>query len=161
MQRLLEWLQARSGRERRVLAGGAALALVLLVLVIVLPLGRAVTGATARIEAKHADLAWMRGVAAELAAAGPASPAHAAGQESLVVLVDRTAREAGLGESLTSSQPSGAGGLRVRLERASFDSMLAWFARLADQHGVRVEAADVEAAGEPGRVTANVVLRGS
>lgn len=71
MQRLLEWLQARSGRERRVLAGGAALALVLLVLVIVLPLGRAVTGATARIEAKHADLAWMRGVAAELAAAGP------------------------------------------------------------------------------------------
>lgn len=160
MQRLREWLQARGERERRVLAAGAVLACALLVLAVALPLGRAVGAASARIEAKRADLEWMRSVAAELAAAGPVAP-RATAQESLVVLVDRTAREAGLGESLTSSQPSGDGGLRVRLERASFDSMLAWFARLADQHGVRVEAADVESAGEPGRVTANVVLRGS
>ena len=75
------------------------------------------------------------------------------------VVVDRAAREAGLGESLTSSEPSGAGGLRVRLEKAPFDIMVGWLARLADQHGVRVESATIDSASEPGLVNAALVLR--
>lgn len=160
MDRLMEWLQRLSARERRVVTLGAIGALLIAVIAVILPLDRSVARAAERIERKRADLAWMRSVAPELAAAGPSFAAGGAGQESLVVVIDRTAREAGLGTNLTSSQPSGDGGLRVRLEGASFDLIAAWLARLADQHGVRVEVATVDGAGEPGLVTASLVLRG-
>jgi general secretion pathway protein M len=111
-----------------------------------------------RIATKQIDLAWMQGVAPVLAAAGPAV-ANAGSQESLVVLVDRTARESGLAQALTGSQPSGDGGLRVQLEKAPFNSLVAWMARLSEQNGVRVESASVDGAGEPGLVNAGVVLR--
>jgi type II secretory pathway component PulM len=80
-------------------------------------------------------------------------------QDSLVVLIDRAARESGLGQALTGSQPSGDGGMRVQLEKAPFNSLVAWLARLSEQNGVRVESASIDAANEPGLVNAGIVLR--
>lgn len=76
----------------------------------------------------------------------------------MLVVVDRAAREAGLAKSLTSSEPSGAGGLQVRLEKAPFDSVVAWLARLSEQEGIRVESATIDNAGQPGIINAGVVL---
>jgi general secretion pathway protein M len=148
-------LNTMSERERRMVMIGGALAAVLLIFGVLVPLDRSVSHAHARIGQKQADLAWMRGVAPELAAAGPV---QAVSQESLLVVVDRSAREAGLGSSLSGSEPSGAGGLRVRLEKAPFDTLVAWFARLSEQNGVRVDFASIDSAGQPGIVNAAVVL---
>jgi type II secretory pathway component PulM len=49
--------------------------------------------------------------------------------------------------------------LRVRFERVAFDGLVAWLARLAQSHGVRVESAEIESAGEPGLVNAGLVLK--
>lgn len=157
--RIADWFRRLSMRDRRMLTFGAVAALLVLCLAVMLPLEHSVAAATGRIERKRADLDWMRGIAPELAAAGPVATSGG-GRESLVVVIDQTAREAGLGQNLTSSEPSGDGGLRVRLERASFDSIMAWLARLAEHHNVRVETATFDAAGEPGLVTASVVLHG-
>jgi len=86
-------------------------------------------------------------------------PAAAATQESLVVLIDRSARESGLAQALTGSQPVGDGGMRVQLEQADFNLLSGWVSRLSSQHGVRVEAASVTSAGTPGIVNASVQLR--
>jgi general secretion pathway protein M len=144
-------------RERRmVVIGGVCIAL-LLVFGVIVPLDRSVAHAQTRVAAKQADLAWMRGVAPELAAAGPA-PNAPTSQQSMLVVVDRAAREAGLGTALTSSEPSGAGGLQVRLEKAPFDAIVAWLARLSEQDGIRVDSATMDNAGQPGVVNAGVVL---
>ena len=71
----------------------------------------------------------------------------------------RAAREAGLKDALTSSEPSGAGGLRVRLDKAPFDTLVGWLARLSDRYGIRVESANIDKATEPGLVNAAFVLR--
>ncbi|HRX91000.1 MAG TPA: type II secretion system protein GspM, partial [Steroidobacteraceae bacterium] len=92
------------------------------------------------------------------AAAGPLGGGGAT-TESLVVLIDRSARESGLGASLSSTQPNGDKSLRLRLDRASFDLLVGWLARLSEQHGVRVESAEIEGGGEPGIVNAGLVLR--
>jgi general secretion pathway protein M len=147
-----------SERERRMLLIGGAVAIALLLLGVILPLDRSVTKTHERVGRKQADLAWMRSVAPSLAGAGPVA-AQPATQESLLVLVDRAARESGLGASLVSSEPSGGGGLRVRLEKAPFDVLVGWLARLADQNGVRVESASVDGAGEAGLVNAAIVLQ--
>jgi type II secretory pathway component PulM len=144
-------------RERRmVVIGGICIAL-LLVFGVIVPLDRSVTKAQARVVTKQADLAWMRGVTPELLAAGP-GVAPPSSQRSMLVIVDGAAREAGLAKSLTSSEPSGAGGLQVRLEKAPFDALIAWLARLSEQDGIRVDSATMDAAGQSGIVNAGIVL---
>jgi len=48
--------------------------------------------------------------------------------------------------------------LSVRLEKASFDALIAWLARLSQQNGIRVDTATIENGGAPGIVNAAVVL---
>ena len=153
-----EWYQNLSERDRKIVLYGGIVVLVLVLLGIVMPLNRDIAQARERVARKQADLQFIQSVAPQLASAGPAS-GNAATAESLVVLIDSSARESGLGKSLTNSQPTGDKGLRVRLDRVSFDAMVAWLARLSQQHGVRVESAEIETAGEAGMVNAGLVLK--
>jgi len=73
-----------------------------------------------------------------------------------VVLVDRTAREAGLGGALRDQSPNGHG-VRLRIEGASFDAMIAWLGTLQSQYGVAIEAAMVDGV-SPGVVNASLTL---
>ncbi len=157
MDALKQWYRGLAGRERRFVVIGGCAALAILLLMIVLPLARSAAALEQRVATKRADLAWMRAVAPALASAGPVSESPAT-QESLVVTVDRTAREANLGEALARSEPAGNGGQRVQLEKARFDVMVAWLARLRQQHGIRVVSATVERTDQPGLVTASVEL---
>jgi general secretion pathway protein M len=153
-----EWYANLADRERRFVIFGAIGASVLLLLGVFMPLNRNIALARERVTAKQGDLAFIQGVAPQLAAAGPGT-GNVATADSLVVLIDSSARESGLGKSLSSSQPTGDKGLRIRLERVSFDSLVAWLARLSQQHGVRVESAEIESAGETGLVNAGLVLK--
>lgn len=157
MNELRDWFNGLSGRERNLvyLAAGL-LAVAALYFALVLPLTTASSRREARVEQKAGDLAWMRQVAPRVVAGAAAGGAP--GQQSLVVLVDRTGREAGLGNAIRDQSPSGEHGLRLRLESASFDVLVAWLASLQQQYGVRVEAATIDAAGAPGLVNASLTL---
>jgi general secretion pathway protein M len=72
--------------------------------------------------------------------------------------VDRTARESGLAKSVVGSQPSGDGGLNVRLDQTPFDSLVAWLSQLHERYGVKVESATIDAGKGTGNVTATLVL---
>ena len=145
-------------RERNlVYAAAALLAVALVYLVLVLPLTATHGKMSARVGQKSADLAWMRQVAPQaIAAAGVARGGESG--ESLVVIVDRTAREAGLGAALRDQSPDGTAGLRIRLEGAAFDTLVTWLANLQQQHGVAVDVAMIDAAG-PGLVNATLGLK--
>jgi general secretion pathway protein M len=147
-------LDSLSERDRRTLLIGGVMA-ALLLLYVVIQLDSSVSSAHKRIIKKQTDLAWMRTAAPELAASG--SHVGPNGQ-SLLVLIDSSARESGLASSLAGSDPAGPGGLSVRLQKAPFDSLLPWLARLSQQNGIRVDTASIETAGSPGLVNAALVL---
>jgi general secretion pathway protein M len=152
-----DWLDSLSARERNlVYAAGALVSVALLYLVLVLPVQTSGNRMASRVGQKTADLAWMRAQAPQAMAA--AGAARSSGGESLVVLVDRTAREAGLGTSLRDQSPDGNYGLRLRIEGASFDTLVTWLASLQQQHGVSIEAASIDAAA-PGLVNATLSLK--
>ncbi len=151
-----ESFSALPQRQRQLIIGGVVLAVVLFIIAVLVPLDHSVTSAQQRLAKKRADLAWMQGVAPELATA-PAPPSDSG--ESLLVIIDRSARESGLGSSLTGSEPGLGGSLSVRLQKAPFDTLVAWLARLAQQNGVVVDSATIDGAGSPGLVNAAVVLR--
>jgi len=149
-------LRALSARDRRTLLIGGIIAAILFVFVVILPLDRSVSNLHAEVAKKQADLVWMRSAAPEIAAAGPVrSPSG----ESLIVIVDQSARESGLGGSLAGSQPSGRGSLSVQLEKAPFDALVGWLARLSQQNGVQIESATIDSAGQPGTVNASLILK--
>ena len=155
---LRNWLAGLAPRERNLVYAAGGLAIIaLLYILLVLPITTMAAKRAARVEQKTADLAWMRQVAPQVAAAAAAGAAAGSG-ESLVVLVDRTGREAGLGSALRDQSPSGDQGLRLRLEAASFDVLVVWLASLQQQHGVRVEAATIDATATPGLVNASLTL---
>jgi general secretion pathway protein M len=159
-RKLQRWLTTLSERERRMVTwGGIGAAVLLFFGVGVLPLYSAAGRAEQRVEQKRQDLEWMRGVSGELRAAGPAGTQAASGQ-SLIVIVDQSARAAGLGGALTGTQPSGTGGVRARLEGAAFDIVVGWLANLAQQHGLIVESATVDRGVQPGVVNVSVVVKG-
>ena len=152
-----DWVANLSPRERNlVYAAGALLGVALLYLVLVLPFTTSSKKLSARVEQKTADLAWMRQAAPQAMAAAGMAQAGGSG-ESLVVIVDRTAREAGLGTSLRDQSPSGNAGLRLRMEGAAFDTLITWLANLQQQYGVSIESATIDAAG-PGLVNATLSL---
>ena len=158
MNQIRLWLDGLAPRERTLVYVAAALvAVAILYLAVVLPVTSAARHREARIAQKTSDLAWMRQVAPQVMAAAAAGNG-VAGNESLVVLVDRTAREAGIGASIRDQSPAGQTGLQLRLEGAPFDALMAWLASLQQQHGVRVDAAIIGAANAPGLVNASLTL---
>jgi general secretion pathway protein M len=148
-------LDSLSERDRRTLKIGGIVAAVLLLYVII-QLDSSVSSAHKRILKKQADLTWMRANGPELAqTVGTRGTANG---QSLLVIVDRSARESGLASSLAGSDPAGPGGLSVRLQKAPFDTIIPWLYRLSQQNGIRVDTASIESAGSPGIVNASIVL---
>jgi general secretion pathway protein M len=147
MKQIRQWLDGLAPRERNlVYLAAAVLGIAVVYFAVVLP----VTSA-----ARHRE-AWMRQVAPQVMAA--AATGGMASDESLVVLVDRTARESGIGSSIRDQTPAGQNGLQLRLEGAPFDLLMAWLANLQQQHGVRVDGAIIGATNAPGLVNANLTL---
>lgn len=159
MNDLRQWLGGLSLRERKlVYLASIALAVALVYFALVLPITSLAAKRAARVEQKSADLAWMRQVAPQVIAAAAAGGGTAGSDESLVVLVDRTGRQAGLGSAIRDQSPSGEHGLRLRLEAAPFDVLVTWLAVLQQQHGVSVDAATIDAGSAPGLVNASLTL---
>jgi general secretion pathway protein M len=156
MDAMLQYLAKLNARERRIVLAGGIAALLLLILAIVLPLQHSVGATQQRLERKRDDLIWLRSMAPQLA--GLRSNAPPPLRESLVVVVDRTARQAGLDKALVGSQPSGDGGLNVRLEQTPFDNLVTWLGQLRESYGVRVDSAVVDAGTAVGTVNASLVL---
>lgn len=156
LEPLQHWFAARTPEEQRTLKLGTIIAFVVLLLGVLVPLHRSVSAASTRVATLRSDLDWLRSMGPQLAAtAGMPVDSH----ESLVVVVDRAARAAGIAAALSSSQPAANGGLDVRLDHVSFDALATWLGQLVQRYGVRVESATVESAGAPGLVRASLVLR--
>jgi general secretion pathway protein M len=156
MDAMLQYLANLNPRERRIAIVGGIAALLLLILAILLPLQRHVGAGEQRLERKRDDLVWLHSMAPQLA--GLRTSGAPPLRESLVVVVDRTARQSGLDHALVGSQPSGDGGLNVRLEQTPFDGLVAWLAQLRESYGVRVDSAVVDAGTSAGTVNASLVL---
>jgi general secretion pathway protein M len=156
-----EWFDSLAPRERIMVVFGAAVVGVMLFWALVLaPLSSSVDKLSERVDAKRDLIVWMQQVAPRIKSAGPGGDAAGeSGDGSLVVLVDRSARSAGLGGALTRNQPVGEDSIRVQLREAPFDSMTRWLVRLRTANGLTLDSASIERGGVAGTVNASLVLR--
>jgi len=156
MNKLRAWYAGLQQREQRVVTvGGVALAVLILVVGILMPLQSAVSSAVKRNETKRLDLKWMQANAPEVRASGNQLAGDTG--EAPVVLVDRVAREAGLANALRGTQPTGTG-VRVQLEAAPFDTLVTWLATLDERYGLAIESITVDRGARPGVVNASITF---
>jgi general secretion pathway protein M len=156
MNKLRAWYDGLQQREQRMVSiGGVVVAVLVVLFGLLIPLQSAVSNAVARNDAKREDLAWMQVNATEIRAAGGGLATDTG--EAPVVLVDRVGRESGLGNALRGTQPNGTG-VRVQLEAAPFDTLVAWLATLDEHYGLAVESITVDRAARPGIVNASITF---
>lgn len=75
----------------------------------------------------------------------------------LMSLVTGSARQAGL--SLQRFEPSGDNAMRVWIEDAPFNQVARWLEELATGHGITIDQASVDRAGNPGQVGVRLTLQ--
>ena len=92
----------------------------------------------------------------------PALPApRPRSDASLLLLVNRSIRDAGLGGFLEEGAADGESRVRLRLFDAPFPQVSAWLAGLAVREGIRTVSADIERGSSPGVTRVSLVLERS
>lgn len=159
------WFESLAPRERRMVVGGGAVALLVLVyLLLVEPVSRAFAAREQRIESLESQLEWMRESAAEVAAlrAGGARAQGGANDQPPYLAIDEALRGAGLPQP-QRLEPDGDNGARLEFEQVPFDPLVRIIGRLRSESGLRVTRARIERAEDaPGTVSARLTFeRGS
>jgi general secretion pathway protein M len=158
-ERLKLYWQQLQPRERRILLLGAAAVVIMAAYVLA---WEPLVEGRARLQRDVAEqrvlLGWMEQSAREVQALrGSRAPQRNTGQ-SLMAVVDRTARAQGLGQALERVQPDGETAVRVWLKQAPFDQSLRWLDQLIATQGLRVTGLVVERGNEAGKVDARITL---
>ena len=112
------------------------------------------------ISEQRALLHWLSGASAEvrrLRGAQGRNPGKR-GNESLLALVDRSARKSGLARAVKRLEPQGKNAVRLWVEQASFDQLAAWLAKLGKESGVHASAVSLERQERPGLVNGRLTL---
>ena len=159
MAALAEFWRGRSAREQALLAALAALTLAAIwYFAAVGPLLNRAEANKQRHEAEIAMLERLDRVGSRMAAL-PAPRARS--DASLLLLINRSVRDAGLGGFLEEGAADGETRVRLRLLDAPFPQVSALLAGLAVQEGIRTASADIERGSSPGVTQVSLVLERS
>lgn len=156
-----DWFDNLEPRERLLVALAAVVVtLALAWLLLIHPLYVAGSQRAERVAQLRSDLARANTLGAEiraLAASGGPRVTQADANQSLMILLERSAREAGL--QVNQSRPLDTATVRVRFESAPFDTLVRWLGTLASRYGVQADVVSLDKLGAPGMVDAQITLK--
>jgi type II secretory pathway component PulM len=150
------WFFGLQQRERWIVVTGAVVAAIIIVWAFIL---RPLRGEIATL---HASVDTKQRLLVDVARVEGEQPGNVVGNQqgadqTLVVIVDNTARSHGLNPARTRA--NGPSGVDVSIQSASFDALVAWLVVLHGSYGVDVETASFTSGREPGYVNGQLSLR--
>lgn len=161
-EKLRQLWAAGSPRERRLVGGGLAVLLVVVLFMEVWqPLDLARKKTRASLPQLKADLEVMRSNAAEVARLKKMSLAKSPPGGGIREAVEQSAAVFKLRSSISRLDAGNAGRITLVLPTVAFDDWLRWVGHLHERQHIRVESCRVEALPQPGLVAISAVLTGS
>ncbi|WP_455211324.1 type II secretion system protein GspM [Kaarinaea lacus] len=154
-----EWFESLEARERQMIIGGATTLLVLSIYFLGWePFINGLHDLQESTQRKQLDLAWMQSAAKEVKQlqATQTAPVRFTSGQSLLGVIDRSAKSKQLGDSMKRVQPDGTSKARVWLESAKFDVVIGWLEELERRYGVSIETITFEKQAEEGLVDARI-----
>ena len=162
---MIEFYKNLSQSEKRtLLIAGIALSILLFYAVVWSPLSSSIITLRTDAQEQRELLSWMNVAANEaktLKASQRNRKGNSHGNQSLLAMVDQTAKRGKLGPALRRVEPKGRNEVRVKLEDAVFDDLLTWLSQLQGSYQVDVESISIDRQDQPGRVNANITLKGT
>lgn len=145
-------------RERYVLMATAGmLALFLMYILVIEPWQSETRLLRQNIAEQQKTLQWMKQAAEEIQQLRQLTGRKADSGQSLMTVIDDSAREAGISSAVRQLRPDG-NGVSVRLEEIGFDAVIKWLSSLHTQHGISVNHFSMERLAQTGQINANVLL---
>ena len=145
-------------------AGAVAVVIMLLYLILWHPLVSKISSLQQSNQENQQLITWMEQSAAEVRqlkakinAGKPTS--HSRGQ-SLLGIIDRTAKQAQLSKNMSKVQPDGKDKAKVWLEDVPFNDMIKWLEELQRREGIRIDTTVIERRDTSGLVNARLDLQG-
>nr|VFK39850.1 MAG: Type II secretory pathway, component PulM [Candidatus Kentron sp. TC]VFK57170.1 MAG: Type II secretory pathway, component PulM [Candidatus Kentron sp. TC] len=148
-------------RERVALAvGGLAILLAVLQFFVIEPLDRKTEFLKRQVSSRKADLRWMRQAAEKIIRLRESDTAReeVAHSQSLLIVVDNSAKKAGISRDVKRIEPASQESVRVWIEEVAFDNLVRWLGELRAA-GVYSDNIAIERRKVSGRVNAKATLR--
>lgn len=115
---------------------------------------------TTQAENMDADIATTEALFQRLSAMSPGQATRqtqiTGRDQSLLSLLDKTAKSSGLGDAVKRIQPDGEQAARLWMEGADFSKTLRWLKQLKDRYGIEVADAVINREDAPGQVRARI-----
>ena len=157
-----DWFMGLELRERKLVAGGAVvLVLLMFYLLVWEPAAVAYHDLKETVADQQETLDWMKRASRKVKALQGSAQGgvQSLGGRSLLAVVDKSARSAGLGPAIKRVEPDGSKGVKIWLEGAAFDPMVLWLGKLSRSYGIDASVVTIEPQGA-GRVNVRLTLAG-
>jgi type II secretory pathway component PulM len=152
MKAARDWWDTRAERERRAIAWGAGAAFLALAVVLWVDAERSRARLAAELPRLRASIAALERDADEVQRIKAMTPVQPAARSPLVTLATNSGGLPGASITLLDER-------RVRVTgEIGFGALLEWLRNSQATHGMKVEAARIEALAAPGRVRADLTL---
>ena len=157
-----QWLNQLAPRERQmVLVGAPIVLLMMLYFLLWAPFNESVDRLQQKVSEQQALELWMNAAALDVKKLRGSQKNNTLGGQSLLTLVDKTARSGKLQESLKRVEPDGENKVRIRMEQVAFDELIRWIELLKNKYGIVVDNITVDRQVAVGRVNAKITLENS
>lgn len=158
---LRNWYLGLDARERKIVtAGGIALCLILVWLVIISPWLSLRASQRSNIRSDTQLLAWMQRTTTRIKHLESIKPdSKQQSHQSLFSIVEQTARQSPIGDHIANFQPEGNDEVQVQLKRAPFDALIKWIGTLQTRHDIKVTDLGVQRTDATGTVNATLTVK--
>ncbi len=158
-----EWFQSLNERERLMVLGGGMVVLILLLYAMIWrPVMQGVVNQRAELERANKLLVWMKKSISDVRAQegpGRGGAPRPPGQ-SLLSLIDSTAKTSGFGAQVKRVKPDGENKVQIWIDDVSFDKVIAWLQGLQELYGIQITGTSIDRGNVDGQVNVNVQLEG-
>lgn len=161
---MMEYWNQLKPRERMLVGSAGVITVLLLLYMVVLePFMLKAENLEMRVTSQQKEIAWLKQAALEVAQLKKQSPAagNARQGQSLLVVVDQSAKRNKLAGSMKRVEPDGSSRVRVWLERAPFDEVSKWMNELENKYNMEIETAVFDKTDITGLINARLVFLGN
>lgn len=158
---LRAWLDGLAPRERRLMIGGAAaVVLMLIYFAIVTPIQSAHSRLMNDVQQKRQLLALINRSAGSIQSATTRG-GHLQPGESVFAATSSAIQASPISGAVQRLEQTQNGGVRLSLSGVSFDALVQWLGTLSRQKGISATRATIQQANDPGTVDATLTLNAS